>query len=90
MKVKIQVIIESEGNEKTITDQIACLQRNDLSDETLGLTLSEAKNLLASVQETMVKSQTEEYIEKQRNCPQSDKASPLRSERQSQNKKRAP
>jgi hypothetical protein len=70
MKIKIQVIIESESNEKTITDQVACLQRNDFSDETLGLTLAEAKDLLASVQETVVKKQTEEYIEQQRNCPE--------------------
>ena len=34
MKVKIQVIIESEGSETTITDEIACLQRGALSDET--------------------------------------------------------
>ena len=70
MKVKIQVIIESESNEKTVTDEIACLQRGDLSDETLGLTLAEAKDLLASVQEKMVNYQTEEYIQQQRNCPQ--------------------
>lgn len=70
MKVKIQVIIESESNEKTVTDEVACLQRGDLSDEPLGLTLAEAKELLASGQETMVKHQTEEYIEQQRNCPE--------------------
>jgi hypothetical protein len=34
MKVKIQVIIESEDSETTITDEVACLQRGDLSDET--------------------------------------------------------
>jgi len=70
MKVKIQVIIESESNEETVADEVACLQRGDLSDETLGLTLAEAKELLTSVQEKMVKYQTEEYIEQQRNCPE--------------------
>lgn len=74
MKVKIQVIIESEGNETPITDEIASLQREDLTAETLGLTLAEAKELLASVQEKMVQYHTEEYIQQQRNCPQCGKA----------------
>jgi hypothetical protein len=73
MKVKIQVIIESESNETTVTDEVACLQRGNLSDETLGLTLAEAKELLTSVQEKMVKYQTEEYIQQQRNCPECGK-----------------
>jgi hypothetical protein len=48
MKIKVQVIIESEGNETPVTDEIASLTREDLTPETLGLTLAEAKDLLAS------------------------------------------
>jgi hypothetical protein len=69
MKVKIQVIIESDNNEAPITDEIACIQRGSLSPETLGMNLTEAKDLLANVQATMVKEQAEEYIERQRKCP---------------------
>ncbi|MHC4534848.1 MAG: ISKra4 family transposase [Planctomycetota bacterium] len=69
MKLKIQVIIESESNETPVTEEIASLTREDLTPETLGLTLAEAKDLLASTQETIVKHQVTEYLEQQRSCP---------------------
>ena len=48
MKVTIQMIIyDDEGTQKTIND-IACLQRRELSAETLGLTLEEAKVIVAA------------------------------------------
>ena len=46
-----------------------CIQREDLAPETLGLTLAEAKDLLANVQANMVKEQTAEYIEQHSACP---------------------
>lgn len=58
MKVKIQVIIESENNEKPVIEEVAHLTRDDLMPETLGMTLTEAKDLLSSVQSTMVKHQS--------------------------------
>lgn len=69
MKVRIQVVIESENNEIPITEEVACIHRGDLAPETLGITLAEAKDLLANVQATMVKQQANEYIEQQRRCP---------------------
>jgi hypothetical protein len=69
MKVKIQVVIESDNHEAPITEEVACIQRGELTPETLGMTLAEAKDLLANVQATMVKEQTNEYIRKQRSCP---------------------
>lgn len=69
MKVKIQVVIESDNHEEPITEEVICIQRGELSPETLGITLAEAKDLLANVQTTMVKEQTNEYIRKQRSCP---------------------
>ena len=50
MKVRIQVIIESDNYGTPITDEVACIQRGDLAPEKLGLTLAEAKDLLANVQ----------------------------------------
>ena len=69
MKVRIQVVIESDNHDTPITDEVACIQRGDLTPETLGLTLAEAKDLLANVQANMVKEQTTEYVEQQRRCP---------------------
>ena len=63
MKVRIQVIIESHNYDTPITDEVTCIQRGDLASETLGLTLAEAKDLLANVQASMVREQTAEYIE---------------------------
>jgi len=69
MKVKIQIVIESDNHETPITEEVACIQRGELTPETLGITLTEAKDLLANVQTTMVKEQTNEYMKKQRSCP---------------------
>ena len=69
MKVRIQVVIESDNHDTPITDEVTCIQRGNLTPETLGLTLAEAKGLLANVQANMVKEQTAEYIEQQRRCP---------------------
>ena len=48
MKVKIQVIIESEG-ETEIVQEVAQWERDTLQPETLGLMLAEAKSLLQGV-----------------------------------------
>lgn len=69
MKVKIQITIETDQNEGLITEEIASLQRNYLTSETLGLTLAEAKEMLASLQTTMVRHQAAEYVRQQRSCP---------------------
>jgi hypothetical protein len=69
MRIKIQVVIESDSHDTPVTEEVACIQREDLAPETLGLTLDEAKDLLANVQANMVREQIEEYIEQQRRCP---------------------
>jgi len=52
--------------DEPITEEIACLCRGDLLPETMGLTLTEGKELLARFQEKMVKHQAEEYVGQQR------------------------
>lgn len=74
MKIKVVVIIESEVNETSVTSEVACLTRDDLNAETLGLTLDEAKDLLTKVQSTMVEQQASEYLEQQRSCPNCGKS----------------
>ena len=54
MRVKVQIVIESDNHDKPVTEEIACIQREDLAPETLGLTLAEAKDLLANVQASMI------------------------------------
>jgi hypothetical protein len=68
MKVTIQVMIERD-DEPPIVDQIACLERAMLTPDTLGLTLAEAKTVLAQLQDTLVKEQAVAYVAQEQTCP---------------------
>ncbi len=69
MRIRVQVLIES-GEEalRLRTEEAACFERNQLSKDSLGLRLEEAKQVLAGVQQAMTESQVEEYVEQQRQC----------------------
>ncbi|MEJ2328163.1 MAG: hypothetical protein P8Y25_15755 [Chromatiaceae bacterium] len=49
--------------------QVACLEREGVSLETLGLTLAEGKAVLKAIQEVMVEKPLTAYVESQRHCP---------------------
>ena len=69
MKIKIQVVIEHEDETlETIEEEISCLQRGRPSLETLGLTLAESKEILANLQEQIVKQQVAEHMQKFQVC----------------------
>jgi len=68
MKMRVQVILEQD-NERVV-EEVACLQRGDLSPESLGLSLAEVKQLLAAVQRTLVGQQVEEYVASEQYCPE--------------------
>jgi hypothetical protein len=68
MKVTIQVVIERD-DEPPIVDEIACLERERLVPDTLGLTLTEAKTVLAQLQDTLVKQQVATFVAQQQICP---------------------
>jgi len=68
MKITVQVVIES-GDGPAIVTEVATLEREALTDATLGLTLAESKTILASVQETMVAQQAALYRAAQQTCP---------------------
>ncbi|MEQ8189762.1 MAG: ISKra4 family transposase [Candidatus Eremiobacterota bacterium] len=68
MKMKVQIIIESDVNDKPVVEEIACLQRGQLLPEALGLTLQEGKEILKNLQQSMVISQAEEYMAQEKCC----------------------
>jgi hypothetical protein len=68
MKVRIQVIVESDTGETQCVEDVAQFERGALQPEALGLTLAEAKALLQGVQRTMVTEQTTAYLNAQRRC----------------------
>jgi hypothetical protein len=70
MKLKVQLVIESESGEAEVVQEVATLERRSLRPENLGLMLSEAKELLREVQKAMVTHQTTRYLTQQISCPE--------------------
>src|ERR1039458_9275272 len=69
VKVKIQVIIESDDGRVQDVEEVACLKRGTLTPEELGLNLAEAKEILQSVQRSMTEHQVGDYTAERINCP---------------------
>ena len=69
MKVKIQVVIESEDGRVQDVEEVACLKRCTLTAEELGLNLAEAKEILHSVQQSLTTQQIREYTAARLPCP---------------------
>lgn len=67
MKIRIQLIIDDDNH--NITEDIACLNRDELSAETLGLTLKESKTINAEIQKKMVDRQIKHFALQNRFCP---------------------
>ncbi len=73
MKLKIQVVIESDNGERQIVQEVAQIERSVLQPENLGLSLVEAKSLLNQVQRTLVESQVAEYEKQHDSCQHCEK-----------------
>ena len=67
MKYTIQVVITTDEGQ-TETRDIACVEREDLTPTTLGLTLAEGKAILKALQAVVVEQQMTAYLETQRPC----------------------
>jgi hypothetical protein len=74
MKVKIQVVIESDDGHIQDVEEVASLKRRMLTAEELGLNLAEAKQILHNVQNSMLGLQVAEYQATRKNCPHCEKA----------------
>ncbi|MEI6628179.1 MAG: ISKra4 family transposase, partial [Alphaproteobacteria bacterium] len=66
MKIKIQLIIDNEN--QSVTEDILCFERQELSAETLGLTLEEAKTINSEIQKKMVDHQIKDFLAHHRFC----------------------
>ena len=69
MKVRVQVVIETEASEPGDVQEIMAIEREELRPETVGLTLDEAKTALERMQHRVVEQQATEYLQRQRRCP---------------------
>lgn len=69
MQIKVQLVFEDDFGGATRTQEVARLQRDELSPTTLGLTLADAKDLLQNVQSHVVEQQVADYQQQQCPCP---------------------
>lgn len=76
MKIKIQVVIDDDN--QVITEDIISLVREDLSAETLGMNLKEAKDIAVGIQQVMVTHQISDYLAHHRACPCCNKSRNLK------------
>jgi hypothetical protein len=68
MKLTVQVVIEHD-DQPPMLNEIACLEREMLTPDTLGLTLEEAKTVLAQLQEKLVTEQVAAAVVQHQTCP---------------------
>src|ERR1700680_986159 len=68
MKIKIQITAESDKGQPEVVQEAAHLDRGILRPETLGLTLAEARSILAGIEQTVVEQQAAEFMALQRTC----------------------
>jgi hypothetical protein len=72
MRFLIHLVAEPEAGQRV--QEIACLERNEPRLENIGLSLQEAKQLLAAIQTRVVEQQVADYLETQRPCPRCGRA----------------
>ena len=68
MKIRIQMVFETQGGVPETVEDVASLERDSLQPEELGLTLAEAKALLRAMQQSMVSEQVEQYLQQFKHC----------------------
>jgi hypothetical protein len=69
MKITVQITVQSEQAESKVVREVARLERGPLHPETLGLSLAEARAILAGLEQTLVEQQAAEFIAQARRCP---------------------
>jgi len=76
MRVRVQVVIESDDNDDRppAVHEVAQFERADARIDTLGLQLAEAKDLLQKVQEVVVGEQVRTCLAEQVACPECGRA----------------
>jgi hypothetical protein len=68
MKVKVQVVTLTDDGEESRRD-VACVERDDLTPASLGLSIADSKTILQAIQEVVVEWQMHAYLAQQRHCP---------------------
>ena len=78
MYFRLQLVIEGGDGMIVSTDELACLKRTALGPSTVGLTLDDAKNLMATCQKRMILAQASDYENAARPCPECAMPRPIK------------
>jgi hypothetical protein len=73
MKLRLQLLIESDTGEMVTTEEVTQLERHSLQLQDVGLTLADAKQILASLQRVLVQEQVAEFVKQQSRCADCDR-----------------
>jgi hypothetical protein len=68
MRLKVQITVESGEGESEMVE-VACLERANLRPDSLGLSLAEARSILAGLEQTVAQNQVAEFIAQAQGCP---------------------
>jgi len=69
MKITVQIVLYADDDTETVVREAFTVQRGALAPETLGLQLEEAKDLLSTVQDTLVEHQVAAALASAASCP---------------------
>ena len=72
MQVKVQVVTLRDDGEESL-HEVACVERDELTPASLGLSIADSKAILQGIQEVVVEWQMRAYLDSQRHCPQCGK-----------------
>jgi len=81
LKIRIQMVITADDGQEQIRDA-TMIERNTAELETVGLTLAEGKTILKRIQEIVVEEQANDFLRRQRCCPECGKARPSKGNHQ--------
>jgi hypothetical protein len=68
MEIKVQITVKSQAGEPEIIQEVVSVKRGPLRPETLGLSLAEARSILAGLEQARVEQQAAEFVSQERRC----------------------
>src|SRR2546423_1294165 len=68
MEIKVQITVRSEAGESEGVE-VAGLERGPLRADTLGLSLAEARSILARLEQVMIDQQSAALVAQEQRCP---------------------
>jgi hypothetical protein len=79
MHIKIQLIVLSDDDQEQTLEEVVTLEKEFEHLEQIGLTLTESKNILKQIQQTVIERQIAAYLKTHRQCERCGKRHKLKS-----------